>query len=316
MSGFETTVQRCEEWLGQSLFDTGQYDTERSFLRAVHDELRADDVVWVVGARDGLYAALAAAVVGAENVAVFEDDPNRRERVRETLSSAGTRGVRVESLTGMPVDRQRAGGDPGVAGPDSRGAGGPGNAPVPESPTVLVLDEPAAGHDLLDRLSVGHLLGVRYLLVKGEDREVDRRLRAAGYETTRRRQFDPLRTPWMQVVEARRDPELPVRPVPTAVVGAGARAASDDGSLGTRLTRAAGIDPERRPQAAAFVTGLARLGLVVGGFVLISAVVALALIAGVGAVGGGPGWVPLVAVGAFVLVVLLFDLGTPEEEEG
>lgn len=273
MSESETTVEGVTS---ERIAGTEQFDTERSFLRSFLAELSADDVIWVVGAREGAYAALGAAVVGTGNVTVFDDDPERRERLHETLVGAGHGGVRVAPLSEMTADSPEGREDPG-AGSGDREAGntGPGTgdgderreAAVTEragrvstgpSPSVVVLDEPASGGETLERLSLGDLLGVRYLLVKGASPSTERRLERAGYETSRLRGFDPLRSPWDQVVEARRDPDLPVKPVVSGR-GSGAGEGRAGRLLGTLLS---GLDVDHGGglTAAVGVELLYRLG--------------------------------------------------------
>lgn len=181
---FETTVERAGSG-AESLRDTDQFDTERPLLAAFHDALDPDDTVWVVGAREGAYAALAAAVVGSDRVAVVVDDPTRRETVR-ALTDAGV-------TVGTP------------------------EATPPSSPTVVVVDEAAVGSGVVARALSGRLSSVRFLLVKSDDPDVERRVERGGFETDRLREFDPLRTPWEVVVAARRDPRLPVNPVASSM---------------------------------------------------------------------------------------------------
>ncbi len=248
MSTFEATVERV------TTAEYGdQLGTERGLLSAFHDELAPDDTVWVLGAREGLYAALAAEAVGPEDVAVLDDDP---AAVREDLA-----GVGVTAVTVAPPSAANDGDETSLPGP----------------PTVVVVDEPALADGPALALA-GRLSSVRYLLVKGDD-DVERRLRSAGYETSRLRRFDPLRTPWTSVVEGRTNPALPVTPVASRLFDAPVAEAPPGGlrrayrRLGRRFTRAATTvvpDYDRRPLAHVVVALLVFTGVgggAVGGLV-------------------------------------------------
>jgi hypothetical protein len=258
-----TVLEAVGQRSGRTPCETEQFERERQFLEAFYDGLESDDEVWILGARAGLYAVVAAEVVGAESVTVVDGDGGTRERVQKLLSTAGLGRVDVRAATELSTAVATPSGDPGVAEPErDTGASTASGVETPTPPSVLVIDTPAAERDLLERLSLGHFLSVRFMLVKSDDHEAARRLAAVGYETTRYRQFNPLRTPWQQVVVARRDPDLPVTPVPTGLFS-GVTGGVDDavGVLRRRLPDGVGHNALAGRLA---VVGLSLVGLLAG----------------------------------------------------
>jgi hypothetical protein len=160
--------------LDPPLSDREYVDDQRMALNILHDRLNASDTVHVTGSVSGVYALVAADVVGPERVTVDPGDGDDGP-VRDILVSAGFDAVEV--VTSPPMGT-----------------------------TVLVVDETRVGRDWPVPSAV------RYLFVKSDDPDLESRLADAGYDTNRTHGVRPLGTPWDAIVEAVPDGRGRLRP--------------------------------------------------------------------------------------------------------
>lgn len=207
MVGSESVVSEYRDALQRLLPDEESIDAQRPVMTTWIDLLEDGDVVWCVGRAAGAFALLAAERVGGGGVVAFQPDAARRSTVRSVLSSAGHGAVTVEPLTLLdwrtPEVRSEDAITVGRTIQDPVGAvvDAPG---TPGRPTVLAVDVPGYGADVLssfDRLDRG---AVRAVVLKETDTLAESELEDAGFETTVVADRRSIRAPWRRAVVATR----------------------------------------------------------------------------------------------------------------
>jgi hypothetical protein len=212
VDGFDRFVAEHHDAVEGLLPGDESLDTQRPVMATWMDALEDGDVVWCVGRAAGAYALLAAECVGSENVVAFHSDGSRLPTVRSMLASAGHGAVTVEPLTllewqtpdvraeeavtvGHTVD------DPVQAMVDASG--------TPDRLTVLALDVPGYGADVLSSSDLLDRADVRAVLLKESDTLAESELEDAGFETTLVADRRSVRAPWRRATFATRRLDAP-----------------------------------------------------------------------------------------------------------
>jgi hypothetical protein len=209
---FDRFVAEHHDAVEGLLPDDESLDAQRSAMATWMDALEDRDVVWCIGRAAGAYALLAAECVGGERVVVFHPDAARLSTVRSMLASAGHGAVTVEPLTLLgwrtpdvraeeAITVGRAVDDPVRAMVDAPG--------TPDRPTVLALDVPGYGADVLSSFDLLDRADVRAVLLKTSDTLTESELEDAGFETTLVADRRSVRAPWRRATFANRASHAP-----------------------------------------------------------------------------------------------------------
>lgn len=206
----ESDVDAHRGVIQRLLPDEESLDAQRPVMTTWVESLEDHDVVWCVGRTAGAYALLAAERVGEDRVVAFQPDATRRAAVRTVLDSAGHGAVTVEPLT-VPTWQT-----PDLRAEEAITAGSQVDDPVqamvaapgtPDRPTVLTVDVPGYGAQVLSSFDGLDASGVRMVVLKTSDTLATTDLEDAGFETTLVAARRSNRAPWRRAVVASRESE-------------------------------------------------------------------------------------------------------------
>jgi hypothetical protein len=209
---FDRFVAEHHDIIEGLLPDDESLDAQRPAMATWVAALEDRDVVWCIGRAAGAYALLAAECVGAENVVAFHADAPRLSTVRSMLAAAGHGSVTVEPLTLLEWQT------PDVRAEEAITVGHTVEDPVqamvdapgtPDRPTVLALDVPGYGTDVLSSFDLLDRADVRAVLLKESDTLTESELEDAGFEMTLVAGRESFRAPWRRATFASRGADAP-----------------------------------------------------------------------------------------------------------